>query len=135
MRKKSGNKGSIFDHGDAEARQRKAYERLGTDSPKCIYCPETNPTVLELHHVAGRQYGNELVIVCRNHHRLLSNVQKDHPPKIIGCNDPHEYWAHLLLSIADLLVLAVEFLRDIASKLLAHARMRASAATHPDAVL
>ena len=114
-------------HGDAEARQRRAYERLGTDNPKCIYCPETNPVALELHHIAGRKFGNELVIVCRNHHRPLSDAGKDHPPKIVGCNDPHEYWAHLLLGIADLLALAIEFLRRIATDLLTHAK------THQDA--
>lgn len=126
-------KPTISDYGDADERERKACERLGTDKPKCIYCAETHPAVLELHHVAGRKFGDELVIVCRNHHRLLSDTQKDHPPQIIGCNDPHEYWAHLLLGIADLLALAIQFLRNVAANLLVHAK-GSSANLHQGAV-
>ncbi len=112
---------STFDHGDAEERERKAYERLGTDKPKCAFCGESNPLVLELHHVAGQRFGDELVTVCRNHHRLLSDTQKGHPPKIPSCNDEQEFWAHLLHGIADLLELAVRYIRDIAAKLIAQA--------------
>jgi len=132
MRKKDA---ASFDYGDAESRERKDHERLATENPKCIFCPESNPwpaAVLERHHIAGRQFGDELVIVCSNHHRLLSSAQKDHPPKIAGCNDPHEYWAHLLWGIADLLALAVEFLRKIAAKLFEHVKA-SPAAVHREA--
>ena len=71
-------------------REQGARERLGPINPKhlkCLYCDVTDPLILEKHHIAGRRYDNDTVIVCRNHHRLLSNFQKDHAAPIY--ENPH----------------------------------------------
>ena len=63
-------------------RRQRAIERLGTRNPKCAHCGEADPLALELHHIAGQAYDRATVIVCRNCHRKLSDLQKDHPAKI-----------------------------------------------------
>lgn len=94
-------------------------ERLGTNNPKCLFCPEDDPACLERHHLAGRSFGDRwVVIVCWNCHRKLSDRQKEHPP--IAARDPDSLECHgrLLLGIADALELAtapaslVEFARE-----------------------
>jgi hypothetical protein len=101
-----------------DARRRRALERLGTENPKCVFCPETDPLALELHHVEGQAFGNTLVIVCRNCHRKLSDLQKDHPEKIAEPPDALESIAHFLLGLADLFELLVKRLREFARQLL-----------------
>lgn len=97
-----------FKHGDYYTRRRKAQERLGTDNPKCVYCDETEPVALHLHHIGQLKYDDKTIIVCLNHHARLSDAQKDHPPKIEGNNDPLEGFAHILLGIVDLLKIVIE---------------------------
>jgi hypothetical protein len=46
--------------------------RLGTRTPCCIYCGETAPECLELHHPVGRNLDPEFEeIRCRNCHRKI----------------------------------------------------------------
>lgn len=101
-----------FEHGDRDARRRKRYEWLGTDKPCCILCDETNPFVIELHHVAGRIYHTEIIPLCLNHHAKASELAKDHPAKIEGCKSPLEPFGHFLLGLGDLAQIAAEELRD-----------------------
>jgi hypothetical protein len=107
---------------DTEARLRKALERLGDDNPKCKYCPENDPHCLEKHEVAGKDYSKAYVIVCRNHHRKLSNSQYDHPLRVDD-NPPttFERIGHLLLGLADLLKLAATKLEEIGHALIQYA--------------
>src|ERR1700734_585745 len=63
-----------------EARLQRMCERLGDDKPGCINCGLEDIRCLEAHHIAGSKFGDALVIVCRNCHRILSDDQKDHPP-------------------------------------------------------
>ena len=59
-----------------ERRRQRALERLGTNTPRCVVCGFDNPLALELHHIAGRAYDDELVPVCRNCHTArLSDAQ------------------------------------------------------------
>src|SRR5689334_7275180 len=100
------------------ARRRRALERLGTDSPKCLYCDERDPLVLERHHLAGRAFSDDTVILCRNHHRKLSDLQKDHPEKIADPPDELEGMAHFLLGLADLFEFLITKLREFAAQLI-----------------
>jgi hypothetical protein len=102
-----------------ECRRQRALERLGTNSPRCVVCGYDNPLALELHHVAGHDFGDELVIVCRNHHRPLSDYQKDHPHQRDEKPNQIERTVHLLEGLADLFELLVKWLREHATKLLA----------------
>ena len=99
-------------HGDRESRLRRASERLGTENPNCILCDVHCPILLELHHVAQLAFHSEMVPLCLNHHRLLSDMQKDHPPKIPDCINQLEIFGHFLLGLGDMLEVAADELRD-----------------------
>lgn len=101
-----------------ETRLQRAYERLGTNKPKCACCGESNPFCLESHHLSGRAFGDERVILCRNCHRKLSDDQKDHPKPIDSTPTLAEKVAHFLIGLADLLVLVAAYCREQAAKLL-----------------
>jgi len=114
------------DFGDRESRLRRAYERLGTDKPRCIICGETNPLRLRLHHPAQHAFDDETVIICSSHHDDASDWQSDHPAKIEGCTSVFEPIGHWLLGLGDLLHIAAhepdigtlkEFLIYVAQKL------------------
>ena len=100
---------SPFNHGDKEARHRRACERLGTEDPRCILCHEINPHALQLHHVAGRAYDeDELVALCHNHHARVSDGQKDHPLKLPDCINPLEGLGHFDRGLAEMLDTVIE---------------------------
>jgi hypothetical protein len=101
-----------FNHGDKETRYRTACERLGSESPHCIIGHEFNAHALHLHHVAGREFDDETVQLCHNHHARVSDAQKDHPPKIDGCTNPLEGAGHIALGLGELVSVAVEDLGD-----------------------
>ncbi len=106
-----------------EIRRQRALERLGTSNPRCVICGEDDWRCLERHHIAGLRNDDETVIVCRNHHRKLSDAQKDHPDPIGSPPDPLERIAHFLLGIADLFELLIKRLREFAAILIARARV------------
>jgi hypothetical protein len=90
---------------EKERRRQARLERLGSNDPKCLFCDEDDPCCLESHHISGKKFGDECVIVCRNHHRKLSDKQKDHPPVLTGPHNPLEGCGRLLLGVSDALEL------------------------------
>ena len=108
-----------------ETRRRKAFDRLGTDHPICAFCGETDWRCMELHHLEGEQFGKTLIVVCRNCHRKLSDMQKDHSPKFGESPSTLERIAHALEGLADLFIFLAQKLREFASQLLAEVRSRA----------
>src|ERR1700693_545858 len=58
---------------DEEDRKQQRLRRLGTQNPRCVVCGESDPAVLDLHHIAGRKHSDDVSIVCANHHRKLSD--------------------------------------------------------------
>ena len=100
-----------------ERRRQRALERLGMNNPRCVVCGYDDPLALELHHIAGRAHGDELVPVCRNCHRPLSDMQKDHPAAVTTPPSDLECIGHFLLGLADLFELLVKHLREFATKL------------------
>lgn len=129
MAKKTGNSKDGFKRDDEkelerrrEARIQSALERLGSKNPRCALCSEDDPRVLEKHHVAGRAYDpDSIIIVCRNHHRKLSDSQKDHPEKRMEVTDPLEVIARFLVSFADILEFVIDKLREFAKELIERA--------------
>lgn len=109
-------------HGDYETRYRKALERLGTDKPKCAHCDVTNPFCLQLHHIAGQANDSCTIILCHNHHAMITNSQKDHPLPVDDLLHPANRLGNIVLGIAELLLIAVEMLREAGRYLIEIAR-------------
>lgn len=61
---------------NALIRRERAIRRLPSGAA-CVQCGETNPLLLEVHHVAGiANAPDESVVLCLNHHRLQSADQR-----------------------------------------------------------
>ncbi len=104
---------------EREKRRQRAYERLGSDNPRCLHCGESDWRCLERHHIAGRAYDDETVVMCRNCHRKLSDSQKDHPPKVSeGEPSLLECVGHYLLGLADLFEMLVARFRELGRMLI-----------------
>jgi len=106
---------------EREIRKRKAQERLGKKNLRC-FCGETSPLCFEAHHIAQRRYSGELYDVCKNCHAKASDLQNDHPKPLGGEPTQQERFAHMLLGLADLLLLAVDKLWEIAQWLINEAK-------------
>lgn len=100
-----------------EKRQRAAKLRLGSENPACAVCGCTDWECLEAHHIAGRAFDPTTTILCRNHHRILSDRQKDHPSQMNSPSTFEENLAHFLLGMAALFELLVRSLREFADKI------------------
>lgn len=85
----------------AEKRKQDRLEKLGTQHPVCSLCGETDDRCLEAHHIAGRAYATDTVIVCRNCHRKLSDGQQDHPCRGTADSSMMEIIGRCLLGLAD----------------------------------
>lgn len=116
---------------EKERRKQKALERLSTNNPHCVLCGETDWSCLELHHIAGKAFDRSLSIVCRNCHRKLSNMQKDHPQAANTPPDPFECIGHFLLGLADLFELLVGKLREFGQFLISKAGLAAASTKVP----
>jgi len=100
-----------------EHRRQAQLERLGTNTPRCVICGENDPSCLELHHIPGRKFGNELAIVCRNCHRKLSDAQNDHQWAQSDPSSVTERIVHFLHGLADLFEQLGPQLRKMAKQL------------------
>lgn len=107
-----------------ETRKQKALNRLGTDEPKCVCCGETDWRCMELHHLAGKDFEEFLIRVCRNCHRKLSDAQKDHPPKFGESPTTNESIGHFLQGLADLLIRIAEKLWEFGLYLIEQAALQ-----------
>lgn len=113
---------------DYEARKQRRLHALGTDDPRCV-CGENRWECMELHHVEGQAYGNTLVVICRNCHRVLSVAQEGHPVSRSRTDRDITQMARLLTGFADLLELVVAKLRETASALQLHCHTLAGGTT------
>ena len=104
-----------------ERRRQAVYVRLGTPEPRCVVCGEADWPCLELHHLAGRAYDDQGVILCRNCHRKQSdpaaNAAKPLDPPLM------ERAGHFLLGLAALLAELVARLHTYGHELLAGAAL------------
>jgi hypothetical protein len=104
-----------------EKRKQRRLESFGTQTPRCAVCGNSDWECLELHHVAGREYDHRTVILCANHHKLVSQDQQDHPSHDPLCDPLLERIGRFLLGLADLLGIAVEALTAFGRELVARA--------------
>ena len=103
-----------------EKRKQSRLEKLGTQRPVCCQCGERDDRCLEAHHIAGRAYADDTVIVCRNCHRKLSDAQNDHPHPTASDPATLERIGHLLLGLADFFILLAQKLTDFGLWLIEH---------------
>lgn len=116
-------------YGDAIARARKARERLGIEDPVCAVCGEDRPVLLERHHVAGRKNDSATVILCKNHHALITDAQKDLPPPTGDKPICLERIGQMLLGLAELFKILIEKLSEFGHYLIDLARSQADGGT------
>jgi len=108
---------------DEEDRKQQRLRRLGTQTPICVSCDESDPAVLELHHIAGRKHDDDLAIVCANCHRKLSDWQRDHVPSVPRpAKDQLARTGHYLLGLAHLFLMIGKTLRKLGAWLIAESR-------------
>lgn len=103
---------------EQDKRREKAFERLGTRTPRCLHCQESRGNALEAHHIAGQKFDDETMIVCRNCHRCLSDDQKDHPKPQTEPVHVLEGIGHYLLGLADFLAMIIERFREFGHRLI-----------------
>ena len=101
-----------------EIRKQNRLEKLGTNNPVCVICGENDCRCLEAHHIAGKDYCDDLSIVCRNCHRKLSDDQYDHPKKLTKKPLRLEIIGHHLLGLSDLFYLISKSLNNFGHELI-----------------
>lgn len=79
---------------------------------------------MERHHLAGEGFDQTTVIMCRNCHRKLSDVQKDHPAILGETPTTSESIGHFLLGLADLFLLLAGKLCEFGEYLIEQARLQ-----------
>jgi hypothetical protein len=108
---------------DEEDRKQQRLRRLGTQNPRCVVCGESDPAVPDLHHIAGRKHSDDVSVICANHHRKLSDKQRDHWQQ--PGSEPQSFLVtvgHYLLGLADLLLMIAKSLAEFGRQLLEGAR-------------
>ena len=105
-----------------ERRRQARLERLGTNTPCCPCCGETDDRVFEAHHIAGRRHDPRTVPLCANCHRKVTDDQKDHPPPLSDHDLFLERVGHFLLGLADLMRLIIDALTSFGEALIERAR-------------
>ena len=110
-----------------ETRRQKALDRLGTDHPNCRLCGEDDPFCQELHHLEGEAFGATHIVLCRNCHRKVTDLQKGHPPQIGKPPTTDERIGHFLLGQADLFFLLAMKLEEFGEHLIERTRLAGKA--------
>lgn len=111
-----------------EIRKQGRLEKLGSNSPICGTCGERDYRVLEKHHVAGRKHDSDIVTVCSNCHRKVTDEQQDHPAFIPAADPVLHAIGMFLLGLADLLELVLEKLSEFGLTLIERASPQAEEA-------
>jgi hypothetical protein len=106
---------------DHERRKQHRLHKLGTNSPRCAVCGNADWRVIEEHHAAGRKHDKRVVLVCANHHRILSDGQKDHSNTEPNADELLARIGNFLLGLADMLAIALACLREFGEALIARA--------------
>jgi len=106
---------------DYERRKQSKLHKLGTNNPRCAICGNSDWRVIEEHHPAGRKNDELVVLICANHHRILSYVQKDHKETEPNADELLARIGNFLLGLADMLALILQRLYEFGEALIARA--------------
>lgn len=108
----------LEDKAEYERRKQRRLQALGTNKPRCGSCGEDRWQTLELHHLAGQAHDDQVVIQCRNCHRVLSDAQRDHPAPQESAEPYVEMIGRFLLGLADMLRFIAERLQEFGRHLI-----------------
>lgn len=108
----------LEDNDEYERRKQRRLHALGTNEPRCGSCGEDRWQTLELHHLAGQAHDDQVVIQCRNCHRVLSDAQRDHPAPQETADPYVQMIGNFLLGLADMLRLIAERLQEFGRALI-----------------
>lgn len=103
---------------DADIRHEKAVSRLGGANKQCLHCDEADTRCLELHHLAGQKYHDDVATLCRNCHRKISDTQLDHPDDLEASIPVMFSIGRYLLGIADFLLMIAHRLQEFGHQLI-----------------
>lgn len=106
---------------DCERRKQSRLHKLGTNNPRCAECGNSDWRVIEEHHPAGRKHDSRVVLICANHHRILTDAQKDHPNTEPNSDEFLAKVGNFLLGLADMLELIIHCLYEFGEALIARA--------------
>ena len=111
--------------GNLERRKQDRLHKLGTNTPRCAVCGNSDWRCIEEHHPATRKSDKRVVLLCANHHRLVTYGQKDHPLENHGCDVFLVSVGNCLLGLADMFVIIVEILCEFGKALIERANATA----------
>jgi hypothetical protein len=106
---------------DYERRKQSRLHKLGTNTPRCAMCGNTDWQCIEEHHPDTRKRDDLVVLLCANHHRLVTYDQKDHPRENPGCEELLAQIGNFMLGVADMLAIILDRLYEYGNALVARA--------------
>jgi hypothetical protein len=106
---------------DYERRKQSRLHKVGTNTPHCAICGNSDWRVIEEHHPDSRKRDKLVVLLCANHHRIVTDDQKDHPPGLDGCDPFLLSVGNFLLGLADMFAIIIERLYEFGEALISRA--------------
>src|SRR4051794_16408142 len=106
---------------DYERRRQSRLHKIGTNTPRCAICGDPDWRVIEEHHPDTRKRDHLVVLLCANHHRLVTDDQKDHPSENPECDELLVRIGNFILGLADMLALIIDRLYEYGNALVARA--------------
>jgi hypothetical protein len=106
---------------DSELRKQSRLHKLGTNTPRCATCGNSDWRVIEEHHPDTRKRDDLVVLLCANHHRLVTYDQNDHPKELPGCDELLARIGNFLLGLADMLAIILDRLYEFGEALMVRA--------------
>lgn len=110
-----------------ERRKQSRLHKLGTNTPRCAICGNSDWRVIEEHHPDSRKRDKLVVLLCANDHRIVTDDQKDHPVEIDGCDQFLLSVGNFLLGLADMLAIIIHRLYEYGEALILRANATALA--------
>jgi hypothetical protein len=104
-----------------ERRKQARLHKLGTNTPRCAMCGNSDWRAIEEHHPDTRKRDDLVVLLCANHHRLVTYDQKDHPRELPGCDESLARIGTFLKGLVDMLRIVLDRLSEFGDELIARA--------------
>jgi hypothetical protein len=106
---------------DYERRKQSRLHKLGTNTPHCAICGNSDWRVIEEHHPDSRKRDKLVVLLCANDHRIVTDDQKNHPSGVDGRDPFLLSVGNFLLGLADMFAIIIKRLYEFGEALIARA--------------